>query len=166
MPLLRTETIHGFSCKFYDNAVVMVGTTSGRFSLHVPAEQMSWFSTRLRAELIKRELATADNLVVDEAGEAAMAKFNAAKVRAAASKAASIVAREAEIKRERVAAALDTAKQNEANAGLKRQLAEGRLKVADLQAKVAKAAVPLMSEKPTAKTAPLRGTLDAFLRPK
>ena len=71
-------------------------------------------STRLRAELIRRELATADELVVDEAGEAAMAACNAAKARATASKAASKVAREANIKRERLAAALDAAKQNEA----------------------------------------------------
>ena len=121
--------------------------------------------TRLRAELIRRELATADELVVDEAGEAAMAACNAAKTRATASKAASKVAREANIKKERLAAALDAAKQNEANAGLKRQLAQGRLKIADMQAKVAKAATPLMSEPSTSKTAPLRGTLDAFLRP-
>ena len=117
------------------------------------------------AELIRRELATADELVVDEAGEAAMAACNAAKTRATASKAASKVAREANIKKERLAAALDAAKQNEANAGLKRQLAQGRLKIADMQAKVAKAATPLMSEPSTSKTAPLRGTLDAFLRP-
>ena len=165
MPLLRTETIHGVSCKFYDNAVVMLGTTTDRFSLHMPADQSSWFSTRLRAELIRRELATADELVVDEAGEAAMAACNAAKARKTASKAASKVAREANIKKERLAAALDAAKQNEANAGLKRQLAQGRLNIADMQVKVAKAATPLMSEQATSKTAPLRATLDAFLWP-
>ena len=119
----------------------------------------------LRAELIKRELATADELVVDEAGEAAMTAFNAAKERAAASIAASKVVREAEIKRDRVAAALNAAQHNEANAGLKRQLAQGRLTLADMQVKVAKAATPLMSEKATSKTVPLRATLDAFLRP-
>jgi hypothetical protein len=53
---------------------------------------------------------------------------------------------------------------NEATAGLKRKKAEVLFKMADMQAKVAKAAVPVMSEK-TAKTAPLRATLDAFLRP-
>ena len=99
------------------------------------------------------------------AGEAAMAACNAAKARKAASKAASKVAREASSKRERLAAALDAAMQNEANAGLKRQLAQGRLNIADMQVKVAKAATPLMSEQATSKTAPLRATLDAFLRP-
>ena len=165
MPLLRTETIHGWPCKFYDNDVVVVGTTTGRFSIKLPASEDTWFATRLRAELIKRELATADELVVDEAGEAAMTAFNAAKERAAASIAASKVVREAEIKRDRVAAALNAAQHNEANAGLKRQLAQGRLTLADMQVKVAKAATPLMSEKATSKTVPLRATLDAFLRP-
>ena len=35
MPLLRTETIHGWVCKFYDNGTVMVGTTSDRFAIKV-----------------------------------------------------------------------------------------------------------------------------------
>ena len=79
MPLLRTETIHGFVCKFYDNDVVMVGTASDRFTIKVPADESSWVATRLRAELIKRELATAAELPIDEAGEAAMAARSAAK---------------------------------------------------------------------------------------
>ena len=51
----------------------MVGTASDRFTIKVPADESSWVATRLRAELIKRELATATELPVDEAGEAAMA---------------------------------------------------------------------------------------------
>ena len=74
MPLLRSETVHGVVCKFYDGCVVKVGTTAAaRFTIKVPADEATWFSTRLRAELIKRELATATELPVDEAGEAAMA---------------------------------------------------------------------------------------------
>ena len=164
MPLLRTETVHGWECKFYTNSIVMVGTTTGRFSMNVPADEVSWFATRLRAELIKRMRATADELPMDADGEAAMAACNAAKVRAAALTAASKVARVAESKKERAAAALDAAKFHEETAGLKRRKAEVQLNMADMQAKVAKAAVPVISEK-AAKTAPLRATLDAFLRP-
>ena len=47
---------------------------------------------------------------------------------------------------------------------VERRKAEVQLNMADMQAKVAKAAVPVMSEK-AANTAPLRATLDAFLRP-
>jgi len=53
--------------------------------------------------------------------------------------------------------ALEAAKFHEATAGLKRRKAEVQLNMADMQAKVAKAAVPVMSEK-AAKTAPLRAT--------
>ena len=88
MPLLRTETIHGWVCKFYDNDRVMVGTTARRFTMNLPADETTWVATRLRAELIARELATAEELPIDEAGEAAMASKAAAKVRARATKAA------------------------------------------------------------------------------
>mgnify|MGYP001493372669 CR=1 FL=1 len=89
MPLLRTETIHGWVCKFYDNDRVMVGTTACRFTMNVPAdESSSWVATRLRTELIKRQLAAADELPTDEAGEAAMAANVAAKANAAALRAA------------------------------------------------------------------------------
>ena len=84
MPLLRTETIHGWVCKFYDNDRVMVGTTARRFSMNVPADDTSWVATRLRAELIERELATAEELPIDEAGEAAMEAKAAARARGAA----------------------------------------------------------------------------------
>ena len=74
MPLLRKDTIHGWRCSFYDNDRVMVGTTArSRFTMNVPADETSWFATRLRAELIERELATAEELPTDEADEAAMA---------------------------------------------------------------------------------------------
>ena len=46
MPLLRTETIHGWVCKFYDNDRVMVGTTARRFTMNVPADETSWIATR------------------------------------------------------------------------------------------------------------------------
>ena len=59
MPLLRTETIHDWMCKIYDKDRVMVGTTARRFTMNVPADETSWVATRLRAELIKRELANA-----------------------------------------------------------------------------------------------------------
>ena len=79
MPLLRTDHIHGWACKFYDRDVVMVGTGADRFTIKVPTDELSWVATRLRAELIKRELATAEELPTDEAGEAAMAAKSAAK---------------------------------------------------------------------------------------
>ena len=64
MPCLRTETIHGVVCKFYDGGMVKVGTSAAsRFTV-----KESWFPTRLRAELIKRGLASASDLSVDEAG--------------------------------------------------------------------------------------------------
>ena len=64
MPLLRSEVIHGWPCKFYDNCCVTVGTrTADRFTIKhaikVPADEVSWFATRLRAELIESELALA-----------------------------------------------------------------------------------------------------------
>ena len=39
MPLLRTETIHGYVCKFYGGDVVKVGTTADRFTIKVLAEE-------------------------------------------------------------------------------------------------------------------------------
>ena len=71
---LREETVHGWPCKFYANDVVKVGTKATRFTLKVPADEVSWFATRLRAELIRRELAVAAELPTDRAGEAAMAE--------------------------------------------------------------------------------------------
>ena len=89
MPLLRTEKVHGVQCKFYDGDVVKVGTTAARFTIKVPADEASWFSTRLRTELIKRKLAEAAELSVDEAGEAAMAAKAAEVAKAAERRAAS-----------------------------------------------------------------------------
>jgi hypothetical protein len=54
---------------------------------------------------------------------------------------------------------------NEATAGLKRKKAEVLFNMADMQAKVAKAAVPVMSEK-TAKTAHARRVPAARAQPK
>ena len=68
MPLLRTETIHDWMCKIYDKDRVMVGTTARRFTMNVPADETSWVATRLRAELIKRELANAEELPIGGAG--------------------------------------------------------------------------------------------------
>ena len=142
--LLREETIHGFICKFYDSGVVKVGTAADRFTIRVPDGESSWVATRLRAELIERELATAEELPMDEDGEAAMAASNTAKLQAADLAAASKVAREAESKRARLEAALDAAKHHEETAGLKReraelklQLAEGHHKMATTKVKVA-----------------------------
>ena len=84
MPLLRTETVHGVVCKSYDGDIVKVGTTAaGRFTIKVPSDEEAWFPTRLRAELVKRELAIAAELAVDETDqrrtdEAAMAAKAAA----------------------------------------------------------------------------------------
>ena len=166
MPLLRTETIHGYVCKFYDNGVVMVGTAGDRFTMKVPADETSWVATRLRAELIERQLAAADELPIDEAGEAAMAAKVAAKVCAADAKAASRKISAAAAAREQAAAALDGANHNVTRAEHKRDLAELKLKSATLQAKAAKLA-PLVSQlaQQTPKAAPLQAKLDAFLAP-
>ena len=59
---LREETVHGWSCKFYQGDVVKIGTKASRFTLKVPADEVSWFATRLRAELIRRELASATEM--------------------------------------------------------------------------------------------------------
>ena len=69
MPLQREETVHGWPCKFYANDVVKVGTKATRFTLKVPADEGSWFATRLRAELIRRELVVAAELPTDGAGD-------------------------------------------------------------------------------------------------
>ena len=61
--------------------MVKVGTgAASRFTIKVPTDEEWWFSTRLRAELVKRELATAADLPVDEVGEAAMAAKAAASL--------------------------------------------------------------------------------------
>ena len=59
MPVVKEDRVHGHVCKFYDGGVVKVGTSTARFTIKVPAGEAWWFSTRLRAELIKRELAKA-----------------------------------------------------------------------------------------------------------
>ena len=144
MPLLRTETIHGWVCKFYDNDRVMVGTTARRFTMNLPADETTWVATRLRAELIARELATAEELPIDEAGEAAMASKAAAKVRARATKAALKITIKAEAVQARAAAALARAELDVETAPLKRDIAELKLDIAQKKAKVAKV-VPVVS---------------------
>ena len=139
MPLLRTETIHGCVCKFYDNDVVMVGTASDRFTIKVPANDLSWIATRLRAELIKRELATAAELPIDEAGEAAMAAKAAAKAREAYSKQASKTIADVAAAKVKEALTLDAARYHEKVAEHKRRRAEMQLKVAYKMDKMAKA---------------------------
>ena len=120
-------------CKFYDGGVVKVGTSAAsRFTVKVPADEESWFSTRLRAELIKRELATASELAVDEVGEAAMAAKAAASAEEASKRAAwkKAVAAEAAEPRRQAAAALESAEHAERIAGHKRALAEKNLELA------------------------------------
>ena len=134
MPCLRTETIHGVVCKFYDGGVVKVGTSAAsRFTIKVPADEESWSSTRLRAELIKRELATADDLSVDEAGKAAMEAKAAATAKEADKRAAwkQAVADKAADPRQQAAAALEAAEHSERVAGHKRALAEKNLELAE-----------------------------------
>ena len=171
MPLLREETIHGVICKFYDGGVVKVGTKADRFTIRVPADEASWFATRLRAELIERELATADELPMDEAGEAAMEAKAAANSREAAKKAAwkTLAAQQKASPRRKAAAALEAAEHHAAIAEQKRRLAEGQAKLAGVQAKVAKVA-PFVAQlakvepKVAPKAAPLQTKLDSFMR--
>ena len=134
MPCLRTETIHGVVCKFYDGGVVKVGTgAASRFTIKVPADEQVWLSTRLRAELIKRELATAAELAVDEVGETAMAAKAAAAAKEAERRAAwkKLVADDAADPRRQAVAALEAAEHSERIAGHKRALAEKNLELAE-----------------------------------
>ena len=172
MPVLRTETIHGWPCKFYDNGTVNVGTRAAdRFSIKVPPDEGAWFATRLRAELIERELATAEELPTDEAGEAAMDAKVKAKVCGAAAKAALNIAIDAKKVQERAEAALAGAEYDVAKAELKRTRAELKLNDATFKAKVAKT-VPLVAglvhELPelAPKAAPLQAKLESFFRPR
>jgi phage protein D len=140
MPLLRTETVHGIVCKFYDRDIVKVGTTAAaRFTIKVSADEVWWFSTRLRAELIKRELASAKELATDEKGEAAMAAKVDATAKAAAESALRLEAhRKAEASpRKRAAAALEQAESHAELAEQKRKLAKAWHNLTVVQAKVA-----------------------------
>ena len=130
MPLQHDETVHGWPCKFYANDVVKVGTKATRFTLKVPADEGSWFATRLRAELIRRELAVAAELPTDGAGEAAMAAKAAAAAKQAAQLAASkqIAADRAASPRWKAAAKVEAAVHHEMIAGQKRKLAECSLR--------------------------------------
>jgi len=140
---LREETVHGWSCKFYHDDVVKLGTKASRFTLKVPADELSWFGTRLRAELIRRELASASELRVDEAGEDAMAAKAAGTAKQAAQRAAlkQATANRAASPRRK---AVEAAAHHETVAGQKRKLAEAELKLAKVTAKVAQAA-PLVA---------------------
>ena len=166
MPLLRKETIHGWRCSFYDNDRVMVGTTArSRFTMNVPADETSWFATRLRAELIERELATAEELPVDDVGEAAMAAKAAAAESKAASKAALKMVKDAAVAKAEAEAALAGAEYDVAKAELKRGRAELKLEAATFKAKVAKV-VPVVSHlaQQTPAAAPLQAKMESFFR--
>lgn len=144
---LREETVHGWPCNFYANDVVKVGTKAGRFTLKVPVNEMSWFATRLRAELIKQELTLADDLPIDEAGEVAMrAKMEAAAQEAVKKTALrKTIADAASSPRRKAAAALEAAERQAMLAEQKRKLCEGEHRLVNLNAKMAKAA-PLVSQ--------------------
>jgi phage-related minor tail protein len=162
---LREETVHGWSCKFYQGDVVKIGTKASRFTLKVPADEVSWFATRLRAELIRRELASATELPVDEAGEAALAAKAAAAGKRAAERAASqqTAADRAASPRRKAAAKVEAAAHHEMIAGQKRKLAEAELKYAKVTAKVAQAA-PLVAGLAKVASAPLQTKLESFLQ--
>jgi phage-related minor tail protein len=162
---LHEETVHGWSCKFYQGDVVKIGTKASRFTLKVPADEVSWFATRLRAELIRRELASATELPVDEAGEAALAAKAAAAGKRAAERAASqqTAADRAASPRRKAAAKVEAAAHHEMIAGQKRKLAEAELKYAKVTAKVAQAA-PLVAGLAKVASAPLQTKLESFLQ--
>ena len=157
--------MHGWSCKFYQGDVVKIGTKASRFTLKVPADEVSWFATRLRAELIRRELASATELPVDEAGEAALAAKAAAAGKRAAERAASqqTAADRAASPRRKAAAKVEAAAHHEMIAGQKRELAEAELKYAKVTAKVAQAA-PLVAGLAKVASAPLQTKLESFLQ--
>ena len=160
----------GWSCKFYQGDVVKIGTTASRFTLKVPADEVSWFATRLRAELIRRELAKAAGLQIDEAGEAAMA----AKAAAAAAESEKRAARKqaatehAASPRRKAAAQVEAAAHHERLAAAKRTQAEcdlAQAKLDSLRAKVARAA-PLAAQlaNVTPAAAVLQTKLESFMK--
>ena len=120
---------------------------------------------RLRAELIRRELAVAAELPTDGAGEAAMAAKAAAAAKQAAQLAASkqITAGRAASPRRKAAAKVEAAAHHEMIAGQKRKLAEAELKYAKVTAKVAQAA-PLVAGLAKVASAPLQTKLESFLQ--
>ena len=116
----------------------MIGTASDRFTIKVPADELAWVATRLRAELIKRELATAAELAIDEAGEAAMAAKAAAKEQKAAQMAAAKKVQACSAAKKQAAAAVEAAKYDESKARLKRMQAENTLLEAKMAKKISK----------------------------
>ena len=118
----------------------MVGTDSDRFTIKVPPDESSWVATRIRAELIKRELAAAEELPVDEAGEIAMAAKATAKTLASNAAAAKKAAKKAAAANpvNKAAAALEAAQHHEKIAEQKRRFAEGNLQVAQQHRKISK----------------------------
>lgn len=123
-------------CKFYDGGIIKVGTTAaGRFTMKVPSDEESWFATRLRAELIKRELATAAELPTDEAGEAAMATKAEAVAKDAAARAAWKQARADHnaSPRRRATANLEAAQEEERIAGMQQKIAEKKRQIAEIE---------------------------------
>ena len=166
MPCLRTATIHGVVCKFYDGGVVKVGTSAAsRFTIKVPKDEESWFPTRLREELVKRELATAGDLLADETGEAAMAAKAAASAEEASRRAAwkKAVADEAAEPRRQAAAALESAEHAKRIASKKRELAEKNLELAEDMAAFKRAAPNARAQMEAA--APLLADLAAKVAP-
>ena len=170
MPLQRKETVHDVECKWYDGGTVVIGTTSARFTIKVPADEVSWFSTRLRAELIRRELATADELPLDELGEAAMAAKAAGAAAVAANRAARKKAVEDEVAspRKKAAARVAAAAHHEQLAAAKRTRAECDLAQANFdsrRAQVANKVAPLAAQLADAAPAAaiLQTKLESFL---
>ena len=166
MPVVKEDRVHGHVCKFYDGGVVKVGTSAARFTIKVPADEVWWFSTRLRAELIKRELVNAEELPRNEAGEAALTAKQMAVAAGTAKRAALKDA--ASSPQKRAAARLEAAVHHAALAETKRQLAESEYGLAVVKSKVAKVA-PLVTDLakelaalPKAKPA-LQHKMDAFM---
>ena len=143
MPVLRTETIHGWPCKFYDNGTVNVGTRAAdRFSIKVPPDERhgslqgfapssssgSWRRRRScqRTRLAKRPWQRRQQ--PRRVGHRGRRKSGSTKLWQP---------------RQAAAAARDTARHHEAVAGHKRQLAELDHKIAVKTVKLAKA-VPLV----------------------
>ena len=170
MPLLRTETVHGVVCKSYDGDIVKVGTTAaGRFTIKVPSDEESWFPTRLRAELVKRELAIAAELAVDETGEAAMAAKAAAAKEEADKRAAwkQAVAEDRVCPKRKAEAALEAARLDEVRAEtntLRAEKACHDAQINDAKAKAAKVVAGIADLAQTEpKLAPIKTSLEAWL---
>ena len=159
--------MHGWPCKFYADDVVKVGTKATRFTLKVPADEVSWFATTQVTCRADQTRAGRGGRAPDRSGRRGC--HGRAKAAAAAKQAAQLAASKqitagrAASPRRKAAAKVEGAVHHEMIAGQKRKLAEAELKYAKVTAKVAQAA-PFVAGLAKVASAPLQTKLESFLQ--